>query len=98
ALQVALAPCVIGYAEIAARLSARPEALAETNPYREWIAEYAGAPYQAIAAKARAHLERLADFYSTPVREAELIAIFKEATQLEIEFWEMAWRTGQRGE
>ena len=98
ALQVALAPCVIGYAEIAARLSARPEALAETNPYREWIAEYAGAPYQAVAAKARAHLERLADSYSTPAREAELIAIFKEATQLEIEFWEMAWRTGQRGE
>jgi thiaminase/transcriptional activator TenA len=31
ALQVALAPCVIGYAEIAARLSARPEAHAETN-------------------------------------------------------------------
>ena len=95
ALQVALAPCVIGYAEIAARLAARPEALAETNPYREWIAEYAGAPYQAVAAKARAHLERLADSYSTPARETELIAIFKEATRLEIEFWEMGWRAGQ---
>src|SRR6476469_4905267 len=46
ALQVALAPCVIGYAEIAARLSARPEARVETNLYREWIAEYAGAPYR----------------------------------------------------
>jgi thiaminase/transcriptional activator TenA len=43
-------------------------------------------------------LERLADCYSTPAREAELIAIFKEATRLEIEFWEMAWRAGQRGE
>jgi thiaminase (transcriptional activator TenA) len=95
ALQVALA---LGYAEIAARLSARPEAIAETNPYRDWIAEYAGAPYQAVAAKARAHLERLADSYSTPAREAELIAIFKEATRLEIEFWEMGWRAGQRGE
>jgi thiaminase len=31
-------------------------------------------------------------------REAELIAIFKEATRLEIEFWEMGWRAGQRGE
>ena len=61
ALQVALAPCVIGYAEIAARLAARPEAHAETNPYRGWIAEYAGAPYQAVAGKARAHLERLAE-------------------------------------
>jgi hypothetical protein len=33
-----------------------------------------------------------------PAREAELSAIFKEATRLEIEFWEMAWHTGQRGE
>jgi thiaminase (transcriptional activator TenA) len=98
ALQVALAPCVIGYAEIAARLATRPEAQAETNPYRGWVAEYAGAPYQAVAAKARAHLERLAESYSTPAREAELIAIFKEATRLEIEFWEMGWRAGQRGE
>jgi thiaminase/transcriptional activator TenA len=71
---------------------------AEANPYRGWIAEYAGAPYQAVAAKARAHLERLAESYSTPAREAELIAIFKEATRLEIELWEMGWRAGQRGE
>ena len=38
ALQVALAPCVIGYAEIAARLATRPEAQAETNPYRGCLA------------------------------------------------------------
>ena len=44
ALKVALAPCVIGYAEIATRLAARPDALAATNPYRVWIAEYAGGP------------------------------------------------------
>src|SRR6476659_4264240 len=33
ALKVALAPCVIGYAEIATRLATRPNALAATNPY-----------------------------------------------------------------
>jgi len=98
ALQVALAPCVIGYAEIAMRLSARPEAHAAANPYRGWIAEYAGTPYQAVAEKARAQLERLADSYATPAREIELIVIFKEATRLEINFWEMGWRAGQRGE
>ena len=92
ALKVALAPCVIGYAEIATRLSSRPDAFAATNPYRVWIAEYAGAPYQEVAAKARAQLERLADLYATPAREAELIAIFKEATRLEADFWEMGWR------
>jgi len=62
---------------------AQPAAQAATNPYRVWIAEYAGAPYQEVAAKARAHLEALADLYATPAREAELIAIFKEATRLE---------------
>lgn len=92
ALKVALAPCVIGYAEIAARLAVRPGALAATNPYSVWIAEYAGAAYQEVAAKARAQLERLADRYATPVREAELIAIFAEATRLEADFWEMGWR------
>jgi thiaminase/transcriptional activator TenA len=92
ALKVALAPCVIGYAEIATRLAARPDALAATNPYSVWISEYAGAPYQEVAAHARAQLEDLAGRYATPAREAELIAIFREATRLEADFWEMGWR------
>jgi thiaminase/transcriptional activator TenA len=95
ALKVALAPCVIGYAEIATRLASRPHAQAATNRYRDWIAEYAGAPYQEVAAKAQAHLESLADLYVTPAREAELTLIFKEATRLEADFWEMGWRAGQ---
>src|SRR5215468_7625174 len=36
ALKVALAPCVIGYAEIATRLTSRPDAVAAANPYRAW--------------------------------------------------------------
>jgi thiaminase/transcriptional activator TenA len=96
-LRVALAPCVIGYAEIAARLVAQPKAGASNNPYRVWIDEYAGAPYQAVAAAARAHLDRLADRYVTPAREAELVAVFREATRLETDFWEMGWRAGHHG-
>src|SRR3954468_2355220 len=91
-LKVALAPCVIGYAEIATRLAAQPNALQANNPYRVWIAEYAGAPYQEVADNARTHLEALAGHYATPAREAELIAIFREATRLEADFWEMGWR------
>ena len=94
-LRVALAPCVVGYAEIAARLAAWPDAGA-TNPYRVWIDEYAGAAYQEVAATARGHLDRLADLYVTPTREAELVMIFKEATRLETDFWEMGWRAGLR--
>src|SRR6202043_3262721 len=93
ALKVALAPCVIGYAEIATRLAAAAGGGA-ANPYRVWIDEYAGAAYQEVAAKARADLDRLAQRYLTPAREAELVAIFKEATRLEADFWEMGWRAG----
>ena len=96
-LRVALAPCVIGYAEIATRLAAQPGARVATNRYRVWIDEYAGAPYQAVAAGARAHLDRLAMRYVTPAREAELIAVFREATRLEVDFWDMGWRAGLRG-
>jgi thiaminase/transcriptional activator TenA len=95
-LRVALAPCVVGYAEIAAQLATRSDARATTNPYRVWIDEYAGVPYQEVAAKARAHLDRLANLYVTPAREAELVTIFKEATRLETDFWEMGWRAGLR--
>jgi thiaminase (transcriptional activator TenA) len=92
ALEVALAPCIIGYAEIATRLARHRQAGADTNPYRGWIAEYAGAPYQGVAADARALLDRLAAAYGTPRREAELAAIFTNATRLEIGFWDMGWR------
>jgi thiaminase (transcriptional activator TenA) len=94
ALKVALAPCVIGYAEIATRLAGVAGTGAAANPYRVWIDEYAGTAYQEVAARARADLERLAERYLTPAREAELIAIFKEATRLEADFWEMGWRSG----
>lgn len=92
ALKIALAPCVIGYAEIGTRLAEAASGAA--NPYRVWIDEYAGAAYQEVAAKARADLDRLAARYLTPAREAELIAVFKEATRLEADFWEMGWRAG----
>jgi thiaminase/transcriptional activator TenA len=89
---------VIGYAEIGARLAARRGALTAANPYRVWIEEYSGAPYQQVAANAQAQLDRLADRYATPARETELAAIFKDATLLEADFWEMGWRAGQRAD
>jgi thiaminase (transcriptional activator TenA) len=44
------------------------------------------------------YLEGLADLYTTPAREAELIVIFKEATRLKADFREMGWRADQRVE
>ncbi len=96
ALKVALAPCVIGYAEVARRLVRHSLAGTADNPYRAWITEYAGLAYQEVAAAARAHLDRLANAYLTPRREGELLAIFRNATRLETAFWDMGWRAGGR--
>jgi thiaminase (transcriptional activator TenA) len=91
-LKVALAPCVIGYAEIADRLARMPRGADAANPYRVWIAEYSSEPYRAVATAARAHLDRLAARYVTSAREGELLTLFREATRLEADFWEMGWR------
>ncbi|CAM5416706.1 Thiaminase-2 OS=Afipia felis OX=1035 GN=tenA PE=4 SV=1 [Afipia felis] len=88
-LHVALAPCVIGYAEIGRNLAPNGiEALGD-HPYREWIAEYAGEAYQDVAAKARRHLDDLAARAMTERRFNELAASFGKASQLEAAFWQM---------
>ena len=83
---------MIGYAEIAARLIAEPTASDSGNRYRVWIEEYAGAPYRDLADKAARELDGLAERYDTPARSAELQQVFREATRLETDFWEMGWR------
>ncbi len=89
-LHTALAPCVIGYGEIGARLAAAmtPAGL-ETHPYREWIAEYAGTAYQDVARAARLHLDELAARSMTERRFEELAELFAQACRLEADFWQM---------
>src|SRR5215208_3490217 len=41
-LEVALAPCMIGYAEIASERMADAATACDGNPYREWLDMYAG--------------------------------------------------------
>jgi thiaminase/transcriptional activator TenA len=88
-LMTALAPCIVGYAEIGLALEATPAGRAEGNPYREWIAEYASEAYQALAADAKAELDRLADDAMTQARYPRLLALFRQATRLEADFWQM---------
>jgi thiaminase/transcriptional activator TenA len=88
-LHVALSPCVIGYAEIAPRLVATSPLPIADHPYREWIAEYAGDAYQAVARDARAHLSRLAAKAMTEQRFPELCGIVAKAARLEADFWQM---------
>lgn len=88
-LYAALAPCVIGYGEIGARLKAAAgEALAD-NPYRKWIEMYGGDEYQADTQSAVEQLNGLASKRLTESRWSDLAKTFAQATRLEIGFWQM---------
>jgi len=89
-LQVALIPCLLGYAEIGRMLAPHgADALDAAHPYREWIGEYAGETFQQMAAEANAWLDRLAERYVGENRMAELTRIFSQAARLEADFWQM---------
>ncbi|MCE1237511.1 MAG: TenA family protein [Hyphomicrobiales bacterium] len=93
-LHVALAPCIVGYAEIAADLATRPGALEPANPYAAWIAEYSGAGYADVARAARAQLDQLAARSMTEARFSDLCEIFAQASLLEADFWSMGLEAG----
>ena len=96
-LHVALAPCVLGYAEIGRALAECPTAHVEANPYTPWIDMYASDEYQAVAADERATLNRLMAERGGPGRLASLIKTFRQATRLETAFWQMAMRAVDGG-
>ena len=91
-LNVALAPCNIGYAEIgralAPQLAQRPD-----HPYAEWIAEYAGDEFQGLADASITHIDDLADGELSERRFQELVNIFRTAARLEADFWQQALST-----
>ena len=95
-LHVALAPCVIGYAEIGRNLAPNGIDALGDHPYREWIAEYAGETYQDVAARARRHLDDLAARAMTERRFIELAALFGKASRLEADFWQMGLEAAKR--
>jgi thiaminase/transcriptional activator TenA len=87
-LQVALAPCIVGYGEIGARLIKTPGL--QGNPYRDWIEMYGGAQYQQIAQTAIDTLDDSAARRGGAARLAQLVPHFAMATKLEADFWQMA--------
>ena len=87
-LRVALAPCVVGYGEIGARLAADPATLAEGNPYTPWIEMYAGDEYQALMRAEVEALDALAAGRGGQARFESLSAVFRTATRLEAAFWQ----------
>ena len=88
-LEVALAPCIVGYAEIAAERMPDPATRHDGNPYREWLDMYAGAEYQGLAREAAAALDEQFQRRGGEGRFAALAASFATATRLEADFWTM---------
>ncbi|MDD7971570.1 TenA family protein [Roseinatronobacter alkalisoli] len=87
-LMATLAPCVLGYGEIGARLAG------SGGPYSDWIETYGGAGYQQLCHDVGALIDdalvhRLgAQWHSLP-RAARLSDHFAMATRLEVGFWDM---------
>ncbi|MHA1535988.1 MAG: TenA family protein [Alphaproteobacteria bacterium] len=91
-LHVALAPCIVGYAEIGTALAAKGSLAG--NPYREWIEMYAGPEYQQLARDEVETIERLGIRRGGDARFEALAGIFATATRLEADFWQMGLDAG----
>lgn len=87
-LLAALAPCVLGYGEIGARLLHE----AGDTPYRDWIETYGGTEFQQLCRDTGALIDRAVADRLGPAPEAlprwqALAAHFAAATRLEAGFW-----------
>lgn len=88
-LHAALAPCVVGYGEVAERLIADKRTKLKGNPYRAWIEMYASDAYRSVAKDAVKQLDRLFIRRAGPGRLKGLTRLFGAATRLEGDFWQM---------
>lgn len=88
-LHAAMAPCIIGYAELGDWLKDNPDTVLEGNPYREWVEMYSGPEYRKVADEYIAYFDRLCEREATPARMDSLAKTFRDATRMEIAFWDM---------
>ena len=88
----ALAPCVLGYGEIGLNLQ-------NSNPkismYKKWIETYSSSEYQSVCLNVGKLIEksfklRLGENYTNTYKWNKASLIFKKATSLEVDFWNMA--------
>ncbi|MBF0783948.1 thiaminase II [Muribacter muris] len=86
-LYAAIAPCALGYAEIARMINER-RLSPSNNPYQKWIDSYASPDFQHSAAQIGATLEQLCQFI-TPSQLQKIQEIFTTATRMEVAFWQM---------
>jgi len=93
-LEVALAPCTVGYGEVARRILADPSTVIEGNPYRSWIETYGAEDYQAMAGAAALRIDALGVSHGGEARFARLARDFAEAARLEQRFWQQGLNAG----
>lgn len=88
----ALAPCVLGYGEIGINLK-------DSNPkismYRKWIETYSSSEYQNVCFNVGKLIDksfqlRLGENFTNTYKWEKANQIFKKATSLEVDFWNMA--------
>ena len=88
----ALAPCVLGYGEIGLNCqNSNPKTLM----YKKWIETYSSIEYQDVCKNVsglidKAFLLRLGTNFENTYKWKKVNQIFKKATLLEIDFWNMA--------
>ena len=88
-LEVALAPCIVGYAVIGSERVADPTTRLHGNRYREWFEMYSGSDYQTLAHEAAAALDEQFSRRGGDGRFPSLAATFGTAARLEADLWQM---------
>ncbi len=96
-LYTALAPCTIGYGDIGRWLANSPDTVWEGNPYREWIETYSSPEYLASVEASVTQLdELLAEIPEQSLAAKRIHTIFRNATSMEIAFWEQGFTGAQQ--
>ena len=89
-LLVTMAPCLIGYAEVGARLHASPDTHRQGNPYWSWINLYGGDAYTLLVEDGIRRLDQVGAAYGAEARYPTLLREFTTAVRLETAFWATA--------
>ncbi|CAE6441375.1 unnamed protein product [Rhizoctonia solani] len=88
-LIIAVASCLLGYAEVGKRLLAAG-ANTEGNPYKRWIEDYGGVEFQEATKRGIDLMEqRAAGDPPSARRFAQLQDVWERCVRLEIGFWDM---------
>ena len=86
-LYAAIAPCLMGYAEIGKCI--KEQGFIAGNPYQPWIDVFSSDGFQAITAQNEAQINTLlAD--ASPTQAEKFQRLFNTAARMEVNFWQQA--------